>query len=109
MKRINVAVIGVGFIGPAHVEALRRSGCTVMGVLDATPELSRRAAKQIGIPKAYNSLDELLDDVSIDSVHIASPNRLHYKQTRRALEAGKHVVREKPLAMTSKESARSSP
>ncbi len=106
MKKTNVAVIGAGFIGPVHVEALRRVGCTVAGLLDATPELSRRGARQLQIPKAYESLDELLDDASIASVHIASPNRLHYEQARRVLEAGKHVVCEKPLAMTSKESAK---
>jgi predicted dehydrogenase len=97
-------MIGAGFIGPVHVEALRRVGCTVVGVLDATPELGRRAAKQMQVPKAYESLDELLDDASIASVHIASPNRLHYEQALRVLEADKHVVCEKPLAMTSKES-----
>jgi predicted dehydrogenase len=101
---IATAVIGSGFIGTVHIEALRRIGVRVAGLLDATPELGRRRAVELGLPRAYGSIEELLgDDVQV--VHVTSPNELHHPQVRQILAAGKHVVCEKPLAMTSAESA----
>ena len=101
---IATAVIGSGFIGTVHIEALRRIGVRVAGLLDATPELGARRAADLGIPRAYRDLDELLaDDVQV--VHVTSPNELHHPQVKAILAAGKHVVCEKPLAMTSEESA----
>lgn len=102
---MNVAVVGSGLIGPVHVEALRRLGVPVRGILGSTPEKSRAAADKLGLEKAYASYSELLHDEAITVVHITSPNRFHHEQVKGALEAGKHVVCEKPLAMTSKESA----
>jgi predicted dehydrogenase len=105
MVEITTGIIGSGFIGPVHVEALRRLGVTVRGVLDATPELAQTAADQMGLPVAYASLDELLADDLVQVVHITTPNRLHYGMAKAVLQAGKHVVCEKPLAMNSQESA----
>jgi predicted dehydrogenase len=102
---IGAAVIGSGFIGTVHIENLRRLGVQVRGVLGSSPERGQQAAERIGLPLAYASLDELLDDASVDSVHVTSPNQLHYPQVKRILAAGKHVVCEKPLAVTSAESA----
>ncbi|HEX8203035.1 MAG TPA: Gfo/Idh/MocA family oxidoreductase [Isosphaeraceae bacterium] len=99
----KVALIGGGFIGPVHSEALRRIGVPVVGILELTPELGRRTADRLGIPKVYRDLDEMLGDPEVGSVHIASPNPAHYEQAKRALEAGRHVLCEKPLAVTSKE------
>lgn len=104
-KRYRAALIGGGFIGPVHAEALRRIGVEVAGLLDLTPEHGRASAARIGVDKVYGSLDELVSDASVTSVHIASPNTAHFEQAKRALEAGKHVVCEKPLASTSKETA----
>jgi predicted dehydrogenase len=105
MSRVNgVAVIGTGFIGPVHIEALRRLGLPVVGVLGSSPERVRPRARELGIGRVYNSLDELVADESVAVVHIASPNKYHYSQAMAALEAGKHVVCEKPLAMNSQES-----
>ena len=104
MVEIGVAVIGTGFIGPVHVEALRRLGIPVIGVLGSTPAKSRRAAQRMGLPKAYASLDELLADAAVQAVHITTPNRLHVGMARAALRAGKHVMCEKPLAMDVSES-----
>ena len=103
MGRIGAAVVGTGFIGPVHVEALRRLGVQVVGVLGSSAEQSRRAADRLGLERAYGSLDELLADPAVQAVHLASPNRLHFEQCRAALAAGKHVVCEKPLAMNSQE------
>ncbi|GMV81264.1 MAG: dehydrogenase [Planctomycetota bacterium] len=98
-------MVGTGFMGRVHVEALRRAGVDVRGILGSSPDKSRAAAKQLGLPRAYVSLDELLADREVHSVHIGTPNKLHAAQVRAALAAGKHVLCEKPLALTSAESA----
>jgi predicted dehydrogenase len=105
MGDIGVAVVGAGFIGPVHVEALRRLGLPVRGVLGCDHAESQRAAKNLGLPKAYTSLDEVLADPRVQSVHLAVPNVLHYEFAKRAIDAGKHVMCEKPLAMNAAESA----
>ncbi|HZT83168.1 MAG TPA: Gfo/Idh/MocA family oxidoreductase [Gemmataceae bacterium] len=105
MKPLAAAVVGTGFIGPVHVEALRRLGRPVVGVLGSSPQRGRAAADALGIPRAYASFDELLADPAVSVVHLTSPNRFHFEQCKRALAAGKHVVCEKPLAMTAAETA----
>src|SRR5262245_5814478 len=101
----KVALIGGGFIGPVHAEALRRIGVDVAGLLDISPERARPLAERSGIAKVYSTLEELLADPSITAVHIASPNHVHFEHAKKALEAGKHVLCEKPLANNSKETA----
>jgi predicted dehydrogenase len=98
---LKAGVVGTGFIGVVHVDALRRLGVDVLGVVGSTPE--RAAAK--GIAPAYDSLDALLADDRIDVVHVTTPNALHFSQVKAALAAGKHVVCEKPLAVSADESA----
>lgn len=105
LHEIGVAVIGTGFIGPVHVEGLRRAGVQVIGVLGSTIEKSQASAQTLGVPKAYHDLEELLDDPAVHSVHITTPNRFHFDQATAVMAAGKHVMCEKPLAMDSKESA----
>ena len=97
---IRAGVVGTGFIGVVHVDALRRIGVEVAGVVGSTPE--RAAAK--GIAPAYPSYEAMLADDTVSAVHLTTPNDLHYAQAKQALAAGKHVVCEKPLAMTSEES-----
>lgn len=104
MSVSNVAIVGTGFMGPAHTEGLRRLGINVAGILGSSAEKSQRAAADLGIPKAYSDLAELLADREIEAVHITSPNRHHFQQASQALQTGKHVHCEKPLAMTSAES-----
>lgn len=103
-QTIGVGIAGTGFIGPAHVEALRRSNINVLGLVDRTKEKAEKKAAEMGIPHVYSSLDEMLADSDIDVVHLATPNYLHHPNAKAALLAGKHVVCEKPLAMTSSES-----
>ncbi len=105
MASIGVAVVGAGFIGPVHVEALLRAGQRVIGILGVSPEESHDAAERLGLDKAYQNFDQVLGDSDVQAVHIATPNRLHYDMASRALKAGKHVMCEKPLAMNSQESA----
>lgn len=102
---IGAAVIGSGFIGTVHIEALRRLGVNVRGVLGSSPERGTEAARRIGLPRAYPSLDALLDDPDVHAVHVTSPNQLHHPQVKQILAAGRHVICEKPLAVTSEESA----
>ena len=104
MKDIGVAIVGTGFMGPAHTDALKRLGVNIVGILGSSEAKSKRAAEFLGLPKAYADLDELLADDAVHSVHIATPNRLHYDMAKRALAAGRHVLCEKPLAMNSRES-----
>ena len=101
---IGTAVIGSGFIGTVHIEALRRIGVHVTGLLEATPELGERRARELGLPRAYESLEALLADPAVQVVHVTSPNELHHPQAAQVLAAGRHVVCEKPLALTSAES-----
>jgi len=101
---IGAAVIGSGFIGTVHIEALRRLGVQVRGVLDISPEVGEQAAARLGLPRAYPSLEALLADPEVDIVHVTSPNQFHYPQVKAILAAGRHVVCEKPLAVTSDES-----
>jgi predicted dehydrogenase len=101
---IGAAVIGSGFIGTVHIENLRRLGVQVRGVLGSTPERGEQAARRIGLPRAYPALEALLDDAAVDVVHITSPNQLHHPEVKAILAAGKHVICEKPLAVTSDES-----
>jgi predicted dehydrogenase len=103
---IGAAVIGTGFIGTVHVEALRRIGVQVHGVLGSTPERGAARATALGVPRAYESLDDLLRDPRVDVVHVTSPNDLHLPQTLAILAAGRNVVCEKPLAMSASESRR---
>jgi len=102
---IGAAVIGGGFIGSAHVEALRRLNVSVRGLLERTPERGSQRAGELGLARAYRSLDELLADPAVEVVHVASPNAMHYQQVRQILQAGRHVVCEKPLATKSAESS----
>jgi predicted dehydrogenase len=105
MRIVGAAVAGTGFIGLVHVEAVRRLGHRVAGVLGSSPEKSSAAAAALGLDKGYTSFDELLADPAVEVVHVATPNRNHFAQVKAALAAGKHVVCEKPLAMTSAETA----
>lgn len=98
-------VVGTGFMGPVHVEGLRRAGIPVAGILGSSPEKSHAQAARLGLSKAYTSFEEMLEDPQVHVVHLATPNRLHFPQAAAALRAGKHVLCEKPLAMTTRETA----
>lgn len=102
---MGAGVVGVGFIGVAHVEALRRIGVNVVGVVGSTPERAQAKADAAGLPAVYDSIEDLAADPAIDVIHIATPNALHYSQVLTCIDAGKHVVCEKPLALDSGQSA----
>ncbi len=97
-SRLRVGVVGAGFIGPVHIDALRRIGVEVVGLVGSGSEAGRAAAAELRLP-AYGSVEELLARVDLDAVHITTPNHLHAPMVKQVLAAGKHVVCEKPLAM----------
>jgi predicted dehydrogenase len=105
MPSLTAAVVGTGFIGPVHAEALKRAGVNVRGMLGSSPEKSLSASDALRLEIAYDSYDALINDSQVDAVHITTPNKDHLEMTRLALAANKHVICEKPLAMTSAETA----
>ncbi len=105
VQEIGVVMVGTGFMAQVHVEALRRVGVTIVGILGSNPEKSRIAAQTFGLQSAFDNWEQVLDDSSVHAVHLGVPNRLHLPMARAGLQAGKHVLCEKPLAMNSVESA----
>jgi len=105
MENLRAAVIGIGFVGRAHVEALRRLGVPVAGILGSSLDRTKDSANSLRLGRAYGSLEELAGDKEVDVVHICTPNYLHHEQASALLNAGKHVMCEKPLAMNVSESS----
>jgi len=100
MSQLHAAVIGPGFMGGVHIDALRRLGVTVQGLLGETYEEAAASAAADGVATIYHDLDELAGDDKVDVVHITTPNFLHAQQALAMLKAGKNVICEKPLALT---------
>jgi predicted dehydrogenase len=105
MSRLQTAVAGLGFMGGTHIEALRRAGIHVRGCTGANAEETQSGVETYGLEQGYASFDALIADPTVDVVHICTPNYLHYDMCRAAITAGKHVICEKPLAVTSEQSA----
>ena len=105
MHNLRAAIIGLGFVGRAHLEALRRQGIPVAGILGSSAERTEEARAMLGLDRAYKSLDELARDSSVNVVHICTPNYLHLEEATGTLESGKHVLCEKPLAMDTRQSS----
>jgi len=105
VRDIKAAVVGTGFIGVVHVEALRRLGIEVTGVVGSNPERAAEKAREAALPPPYRSFEAMLEDPAVEVVHLTTPNHLHFEQVKLTLAAGKHVVCEKPLAMDSTETA----
>src|SRR5919204_3087437 len=104
MKRIGMGLIGPGFVGAHHIDAVRRLGFVdVVAVAASSDGSARRKADALGIPKAYGSFEALVADPDVHVVHNTTPNYLHGPVIMAALARGKHVISDKPLATTSKE------
>lgn len=104
MYKLKAAIVGLGFVGRAHLEALRRLGISVQGVLGSSPERAAQAAQDLNLPRGYRSLEELAADREVDVVHLCTPNYLHFPAASELLRAKKHVMCEKPLTLDSRES-----
>jgi predicted dehydrogenase len=99
MPKLRTAVIGTGFVGRVHVEAIRRLGdVELAAIADQSDDLADKFARQLGVDRAYGDYRRVLDDPQIAAVHICVPNALHYEIAKAAIEAGKSVLCEKPLA-----------
>ncbi|MBK0097428.1 Gfo/Idh/MocA family oxidoreductase [Erwinia sp. S63] len=97
---INVGIIGSGFIGPAHIEALRRLGnINVVALCDSTLEKAQAQAAQFHVPHAYGDVVTFLQHPELHAVHNCTPNHLHAAINKQVLLAGKHLFSEKPLCM----------
>ncbi len=106
MNTIKAGIIGTGYIGPVHIEALRRLGnVEVIALAEANQSLADEKARLLSVPMAYGDYKKMLADSDVDVIHNCTPNHLHYQVNCEILKAGKHVVSEKPLAVTSTESA----
>jgi predicted dehydrogenase len=99
---IKAAIIGAGFMGATHNEALRRIGVPVAGVLGVDQAETDAFAGRVNA-RPYPNLATLLSDADVTVVHLCTPNNLHYPMAKAAIEAGKHVLCEKPLAVSSQE------
>jgi predicted dehydrogenase len=105
MRHVKAGLIGGGFVGALHAEALRRLGYVeVVAIAEANQELAQAKAEELAIPNAYADYRELINDPGIEVVHVLTPNSFHYPMITACIEAGKHVICEKPLAMNSEES-----
>jgi predicted dehydrogenase len=99
-----MGIVGAGFVGPHHVDAVRRLGYVdVVAIAGSSDASARKKADALGIERSYGSYEALLDDPAVQVVHNATPNYLHYPVNAAAIAKGKHVVSDKPLAMTAKE------
>ncbi len=106
MRTVRAAIIGTGFMGSTHAEALRRiPGVELAAVASGRRERAEALAARFGIPTATDDWRRVVEDESVEVVHNCTPNDLHFEVNRAALEAGKHVVSEKPLTISSDESA----
>ncbi len=105
MDTLKIGLIGAGYIGRVHLEMLRRlGGIEVVALADSDPERSRAAADRFGIPRVYPKGEDLVDDPEVEVVHNCTPNFLHFGLNKRAIEAGKDILSEKPLSLDSRES-----
>jgi predicted dehydrogenase len=104
MKRIRTAIIGTGFMGRVHLEAVRRLGFVeVAAIAGRRIDAARSMADAFHVERVESHYDRILADPDIQAIHICTPNNLHAPIAKAALAAGKHVLCEKPLAMSTKE------
>jgi predicted dehydrogenase len=96
---LRAAIAGTGFIGSVHARSARLAGARLVGVAASTPERGAAAAADLGAERAFDSAEELVVAPEVDVVHVCTPNYLHVPLAEAALEAGKHVICEKPLAI----------
>lgn len=100
MGKLGVAIVGTGMIGAVHRRAALLAGAVVRGVSASSPERGAEVAQAWDVPRAYRDIGEALADPQVQVVHVCTPNHLHRAMAQAALEAGKHVICEKPLATT---------
>lgn len=100
MGKLGVAIVGTGMIGAVHRRAALLAGAVVRGISASSPERGAEVAQAWDVPRAYRDIGEALADPQVQVLHVCTPNHLHRAMAQAALEAGKHVICEKPLATT---------
>jgi predicted dehydrogenase len=104
MKPIRTAIFGTGFMGRVHLEAARRTkGVEVSAIVGRSEESARRLGDGFFVSSVKTEYRDVLRDSAIDAVHICTPNAQHFSMAKDALESGKHVLCEKPLATSARE------
>jgi predicted dehydrogenase len=106
LRHVVAGLIGGGFMGDVHSRALRAAGVQIAGIASSSAESAERAAGSLGIERSYRDTEELLADERVTLVHVLTPNSTHEDLVMRALDAGKHVICEKPLAVSSESALR---
>ncbi|MEG0182381.1 MAG: Gfo/Idh/MocA family oxidoreductase, partial [Stenotrophomonas sp.] len=100
MPKLGIAIVGTGMIGAVHRRAALLAGAEIRGVAASSPQRARDVAEAWGVPRAYRDIEDVVADPQVQVVHVCTPNHLHRPMAQAALEAGKHVICEKPLATT---------
>src|SRR3954452_1140032 len=103
---LRVGIAGTGFIGSVHARAAKAAGAVLAGVTSSSAEAAEAAAATLGAERGFASSEALIADPSIDVLHICTPNHLHVPLAEAAIAAGKHVICEKPLALSGDDAAR---
>jgi predicted dehydrogenase len=104
MRKIKTAVLGTGFMGRVHTEGIRRLGnVEIAAIAGSSDEKAKKFAAEVGVERSTGDYKTLLKDPEIEAVHVCTPNALHFPMAKAALEAGKNVLCEKPLAMSAAE------
>jgi predicted dehydrogenase len=104
MPKVKTAVIGTGFMGKVHSEAIRRLGNAELVAIAGVDEASaRQLGHAMGVERTTGDYKTLLADPSIQAVHVCTPNAVHYPVSKESMEAGKHVLCEKPLTLSVQE------
>lgn len=107
LKRLRCGIAGFGFIGPHHADAIRRLGFVdITAICTADPAADGPKAERLSIGRVYEDFDRLAGDPEIDVIDIAAPTHLHCEFALKAIQAGKHVIVDKPMAATSAEAER---
>ncbi|HIE5649306.1 Gfo/Idh/MocA family protein [Stenotrophomonas maltophilia] len=100
MSKLGIAIVGTGMIGAVHRRAALLAGAEVRGVAASSPQRAQEVAQAWNVAHAYRDIEEVVSDPQVQVVHVCTPNHLHRAMAQAALEAGKHVICEKPLATT---------
>jgi len=103
---LRVGIAGTGFIGSVHARAAKAAGAVLAGVTSSSAEAAQAAADALGAEHGFASSAALIADPSIEVLHICTPNHLHVPLAEAAIAAGKHVICEKPLALSGDDAAR---
>lgn len=105
MSKLQVGIIGAGFIGRQHIESIRRvSNIEVVAICEHDANVARKIADEFGIIHAFGDVDVMLSQLSLDVIHNCTPSNMHYDLNKKILNAGVHLYCEKPLTLTSNES-----